>query len=175
MASDVHSASGAASARTKTLEWEDPLELARAGRALAGIDFLRAMAAGELAAPPICVTMNMTLAQVEAGRVAFECVPDQSHYNPIGVVHGGLVCTLLDTVLGCAAHSTLEAGVGYTSIDISVDYLRPVTIDSAPLTAVGTVTKPGRRVIFATGEVRDVSGALVATARSSLLVLRIDT
>ncbi|GAB3386898.1 PaaI family thioesterase [Humibacter soli] len=159
--------------RTRTIEWEDPHSLARAGRELRGADFLRAMAAGELPAPPICATMNMAIVEVAEGTVEFQCLPDESHYNPIGVVHGGLVCTLLDTVLGCAAHSTLEAGYGYTSIDISVDYLRPVTLDSGPLRAVGTVTKPGRRVIFATGEVTDAKGALVATARSSLLVMEL--
>lgn len=161
----------ASGTRTRTIQWEDPHALAAAGRELAGSDFLRAMATGDLPAPPICATMNMTLLEVGDGRVEFECEPDESHYNPIGVVHGGLVCTLLDTVLGCAGHSTLDAGFGYTSIDISVDYLRPITAASGPLRAVGTVTKPGRRVIFATGEVTDASGALVATARSSLLVM----
>lgn len=157
--------------RSRTIEWDDPRTLSEASRTMAGIDFLRAMATGRLPAPPISATMNMTILQVEPGRVVFECVPDESHFNPIGTVHGGLVCTLLDSVLGCAAQSTLEKGLAYTSIDISVDYLRPVLPDSAPLTAVGIVTKPGRRVVFATAEVTDASGRLVATARSSLLVI----
>jgi uncharacterized protein (TIGR00369 family) len=157
--------------RTKLIGWSDPLAIAEAGRTMAGIDFLHAMAAGELPPPPICAVMNMTLTRADEGRVEFACTPDESHYNPIGAVHGGLVCTLLDTVLGCAAHSMLPAGIGYTSIDISVDYLRPVSADSGPLHAVGRVTKSGRRVIFAVAEVANAAGALVATARSSLLVM----
>jgi uncharacterized protein (TIGR00369 family) len=89
------------------------------------------------------------------------------------VVHGGLVCTLLDTVAGCAVHTTLPAGFGYTSIELKVNYLRAVHLTSGPLTAVGTVVKPGRRVAFAEGEVYDAAGKVVATATSSLLVFPI--
>jgi uncharacterized protein (TIGR00369 family) len=105
------------------------------------------------------------------GRVVFECEPDESAYNPIGVVHGGLVCTLADTVAGCAVHTTLDAGVAYTSIDLNVSYLRPVTKDSGVLRATGRVTKPGRRVAFSSAEIADQAGKIVATATSSLLVM----
>jgi uncharacterized protein (TIGR00369 family) len=88
-------------------------------------------------------------------------------------VHGGLVCTLLDSAVGCATHTTLPAGTGYTSIEIKVNYLRPVTRDSGPLTCVGRVTKPGSRVTFAEGEVTDNTGRTVATATSTLLVFPI--
>jgi len=106
----------------------------------------------------------------ERGLAQFECVPDESAYNPIGVVHGGLVCTLADSVAGCAVHTTLDAGIGYTSIDITVNYLRPVTVDSGTLVAVGRVTKPGRRVALAAAEIHDGAGRLVATASSNCLV-----
>ena len=89
----------------------------------------------------------------------------------LGVIHGGLLCTLLDTVIGCATHTTLERGTGYTSIELKVSYLRPVTLDTGELTATGTVTKEGRRVVFADGVVTDAEGNLLATASSSLLVL----
>lgn len=157
--------------RRRTIVWDDPLTLAAAGAGMSGLDFMQAMADGRLPGPPISATMNMTVSEVAEGRVVFGCMPDESHYNPLGTVHGGLVCTLLDSVLGCAGHTTLAAGVGYTSIDISVSYLRAVHPRSAPLTAIGRVTKPGRRVIFTEGEVLDVTGAVVATAHSSLLVL----
>jgi uncharacterized protein (TIGR00369 family) len=100
----------------------------------------------------------------------FTCEIDESLYNPLGAVHGGIVCTLLDSVAGCAVHTTLARGLGYTSIEIKVNYLRGVHAGSGPLTAVGTVTKPGRRVAFAEGRVTDAAGRLVATASSSLLV-----
>ena len=80
---------------------------------------------------------GFAITDVEVGRVIFECTPDESAYNPIGVVHGGLVCTLADSVVGCAVQTTLDAGVAYTSIDLNVSYLRPVTVDSG--------TAPGRR------------------------------
>jgi len=106
------------------------------------------------------------------GKVAFECTPDESAYNTLGMVHGGLVCTLADTVVGCAVHSTLDPGLTCTSIDLHVSYLRPVTTDSGVLRAIGEVTKPGRRVGFAAAEIRDGSNKLVATATSSLLIMQ---
>jgi uncharacterized protein (TIGR00369 family) len=91
-------------------------------------------------------------------------------YNPNGGVHGGLVCTLLDSVAGLAVHSTLPAGKGYTSIEIKVNYLKAVRIDTGTLTATGTVVKAGSRVGFTEGLVTDASGAILATATSTLLV-----
>ncbi|PZU47543.1 MAG: aromatic compound degradation protein PaaI [Microbacterium sp.] len=155
----------------RTIEFADPLHTRDAVAAMSGLDAMRALRDGIIPPPPIVETMRFSLIAADPGTVTFECRPGLEHYNPIGVVHGGLACTLLDTVTGCAAHTTLEAGQGYTSIEISVKYLRPITADLGVLTAVGTVTKTGRRVIFADGTIADVSGKLVATASSSLLVL----
>lgn len=157
--------------RSKTVQWHDPMITAAAGRPLSGIDFLRSIRDGVIPPPPIAVLFGMQIREVESGRVVFECEPDESAYNPSGVVHGGLVCTLADTVTGCAVHTTLEAGVAYTSIDINVSYLRPVTTTSGLLRATGRVTKPGRRVAFASAEIADQAGKIVATATSSLLVM----
>ncbi|WP_234750410.1 PaaI family thioesterase [Arthrobacter ramosus] len=137
---------------------------------LSGLDYVQGLADGSVPPPPMAVAMAMTVTAVEPGRVTFRCDPEEVHYNPLGVIHGGLVCTLLDTAIGCAAHTTLPAGVSYTSIEISVSYLRPVLPELGPLTAVGTVRKSGRRVVFAAGDVLDKNGKLVATATSSLLV-----
>ncbi|GAA4689665.1 PaaI family thioesterase [Nocardioides nanhaiensis] len=143
---------------------------AGAAMSMTGLDYLRAMADGVLPPPPISQLMQMGLTSVEHGRVEFTCEPDESAYNPIGVVHGGLVCTLLDSVAGCALHSTLPAGRGYTSIEIKVSYLKAVTARSGTLTAVGTVVKGGSRVGFTEGVVTDAAGKVVATATSTLLV-----
>jgi uncharacterized protein (TIGR00369 family) len=115
--------------------------------------------------------MGMSLRRVEVGEVVFECTPDESLYNPLGAVHGGLVCTLADTAAGCAVQTTLAADVSYTSIDITVNYVRPVTLASGTLVATGRVTRPGRRVSLAAVEIHDASGRLVATATSNCLVL----
>ena len=114
--------------------------------------------------------MGFTAVAADVGRVTFTADLDESLYNPIGTVHGGLVCTLLDSVIGCAVHTTLPQGQGYTSLEIKVSYLRPVLLTSGPLTAVGTVTKPGSRAAFAEGTVHDRDGKLVATATSTCLV-----
>jgi uncharacterized protein (TIGR00369 family) len=115
--------------------------------------------------------MDFSIEEVDDGRVVFGCVPDHSHYNPIGMVHGGLVCTLADTVLGCSVHSLLEAGVAYTSIDLNVSYLRPVYADGSKLRAIGKVTRMGRRVAFATAEILDANDKIVATASGSVLIM----
>lgn len=156
--------------REKTITWQDPTDALDAMPGLSGIEYLRKMQAGELPGAPIAAHAAMRLAEVGEGTVTFVSEPDESHYNPIGAVHGGLVCTLLDSALGCAAHTTLPAGVGYTSIEIKINYLRPVTKESGPLTVNGRVTKPGRRVAFAEGEVLDKHGKVVATGSSSLLI-----
>jgi uncharacterized protein (TIGR00369 family) len=136
-----------------------------------GLEFLRAIRDGRLPPPPIAGLLGLVMCEVDTGRVVFECQPDESAYNPVGVVHGGLVCTLADTVAACAVHTTLAAGVAYTSIDLNVSYLRPVTLRSGCLRATGLVTKPGRRVAFSTAEIVDGSGKPVATATSSCLVM----
>jgi uncharacterized protein (TIGR00369 family) len=158
------------SRRSRTVTWHEPGPGVARGLAMAGIDYLKAMIAGELAPPPITALMQFELVDAEPGKVVFTCSPDGSVYNPNGAVHGGLVCTLLDSVAGLAVHSTLPAGKGYTSIEIKVNYLKAVRLDKSPLTATGTVVKAGSRVAFTEGVVTDGSGAVVATATSTLLV-----
>ena len=157
--------------RTRTYSWEDPLAPLGEMAELTGLEVMRRMIAGELPQPPIAWTLDFRLVEAERGRVVFECEPAEFHYNPIGAVHGGLACTLLDSALGCAGHSTLPPDVGYTSVDLNVRYLRPITHASGLLRATGRVVKGGRRVIFTEGELTDAEGRVVATATSSLLVL----
>lgn len=156
--------------RSKTITWDDPLVGADLAKTMSGLEYLHELVAGRIPPPPIVALMSMNLVAAEVGRVTFTCDPDESHYNPIGTVHGGLVCTLLDSVLGCAVQSTLPKGQGYTSLEIKVSYLRPVMADTGRLTAVGVVTKPGSRAAFAEGTVHDSAGKLIATATSTLLV-----
>jgi uncharacterized protein (TIGR00369 family) len=161
-------------ARSKSVTWYDPAVTVAGGAGLTGLEFMQALVDGRLPPPPIALLINMAPRKVERGLVVFECTPDESVYNPIGVVHGGLVCTLADSATGCAVHTTLAAGIGYTSIDLTLNYLRPVTLDSGPLTATGRVVKPGRRVATATAEVHDGAGRLVATASSNCLIMGAD-
>ena len=110
---------------------------------MAGIDYLRAMVDGDLPQAPIGGLLQFGITAVEPGRVEFTCVPDESAYNPIGAIHGGLICTLLDSVTACAIHSTLPQGKGYTSVEIKVNYLKAVRLTSGVLTATGTVVQVG--------------------------------
>ena len=164
-----HAAWGAT--RSKMITWRDPMVTARFAPALSGLDFLSAVRDGTFPPPPMARLMGFALVHVAPGLAVLECTPDESVYNPIGVVHGGLVSTLADSAAGFAVQSSLEAGVAYTSIDINVTFLRPVTKDTGLIRATGRLTKPGRRVAYATVDVTDGSERLLARATSSCLVM----
>ena len=157
--------------RSRVIEWKDPVPPGKAAFGMDGMTYLTALLDGEIPPPPITAVMNMTLQSIEKGRAVFTLTPDESLYNPIGAVHGGAICTILDSAAGCAVHSTLEPGWAYTSIDLNVTYLRPVTLSTGRVVATGTVVKGGKRVSYASGEVRDAAGALIATATGSLLMM----
>jgi uncharacterized protein (TIGR00369 family) len=111
--------------------------------------------------------------EAEDGRIVVTMTAHEFHYNPLGTVHGGVLATLLDTATGCAVHSTLPAGMGYTSLDLTTKYLRPVTVESGQLRCVGTVLSRGRRTALAQAELTDERGRLVAHATSSCLLFEV--
>ncbi len=156
--------------RERTIRWHEPAEPA-ALAGWSGLEVLTAIRDGVLAPPPMATVFGFRIAELEPGSIVFECEPDGSSYNPLGVVHGGLVCTLADTVCGCAVHTMLPAGTSYTSIDLTVSYLRAVTLESGTLRATGVARKVGRRVAFSEASIVDGLGREVATATSSLLVI----
>src|SRR5687768_3585766 len=116
--------------RERHVTWEDPRDLAEAGRGLSGIEFLKKLVSRELPQPPMARLLNFALAEVSEGHAVFVCETGEYHHNPIGLVHGGLAATLLDSAMGCAIHSTLPAGVGYTTLEIKVNFIRALTADS---------------------------------------------
>ncbi|WP_394619361.1 PaaI family thioesterase [Lentzea sp. JNUCC 0626] len=156
--------------RKRTVGWADPRQTAQDARERAGLDFLKAVAAGELPAPPIAEVLGMRLVSVDSGSVAFTLDPAEFHYNPIGSVHGGVYATLLDSAAGCAVHSTLPAGTGYTSLDLAMRFVRPITTDTGTVTCVGTVVHQGRRTAIAEARLVDGAGRLLATATSTCLI-----
>jgi uncharacterized protein (TIGR00369 family) len=157
----------------QTVIAEHPADrLARLAREYDGLEFLHEIADGELPAPPIADLIGFGIRYIEPGRVTFAMQPRLAHYNPIGMVHGGVAATLLDTVLGCAVHTKLPAGIGYTTLDLQVRYLRPITVRTGTVLATGSVVHLGRRTATAQAElVAEESGSLLATATSSLLVV----
>ncbi|MFI6128897.1 PaaI family thioesterase [Micromonospora sp. NPDC051141] len=161
--------------RSRTFTWSDPVAgAAHVGRR-GGLDLLRAMIAGELAAPPVMHLIDMARMTADEGRVVVELLPQEFHYNPLGTVHGGVLSTLLDTAAGCAVHTTLPAGVGYTSLDLNVKFLRPVTVTSGMLRCEGTVLQRGRRTALAEARLTDPADRLVAHATSTCLLFPLET
>jgi uncharacterized protein (TIGR00369 family) len=160
--------------RSRTFSWSDPTEHADLLGRRSGLDLLRAMIAGELPPPPVMHLVDMGAMTVEEGRVTVDLQPQEFHYNPLGSVHGGILSTLLDTAAGCAVHTTLPPGVGYTSLDLSVKFLRPVTVASGLLHCEGTVLQRGRRTALAEARLIDKAGRLVAHATSTCLVFPLD-
>lgn len=140
--------------------------------ALSGLEQLRAVFDPDRPerAPGIGKTLGFSVIELEEGRVVFGGHPDESVYNPIGTVHGGYAATLLDSAVGCAVHSALKAGQGYTTLELKVAYHRPMTKDTGPVRAEGKVIQVGRRAAFAEGRLTDIEGRLYATATSTLLV-----
>ena len=160
--------------RRRTLIWQDPVPTAAAGATMTGMEYMRAVVTGELPPPPIAVTMSLRPIELEEGRVIFEGEPGEEHYNPIGVVHGGYAATLLDSALGCAVHTTLPAGVGYTSLGLEAKYVRPITRDTGRVLCEATVVYRGRKQ--ATAEARLTaadSGKLLAHGLATLMILEL--
>lgn len=158
-------------ARSRTLHYDVPSRDTRALFAHSGLEQLQSMAEGRRPAPPISSHIDLEFVSVADGDVVMTAVPDESHYNPIGSIHGGFFATLLDSACGCAVHSTLPAGVGYTSLEIKVSFLRPITADTGTVTAHGWITRRGRNAAFAEADIRDNDGRVLATATSTCLVI----
>ena len=158
---------------SRTITWATPGQgdMARLLE-LDGLSQLEAIRSGELPPPPIMATLGMSDLRAERGRVVVEMPAAGFHYNPLGTVHGGVISTMLDTAAACSVHSTLAVGELYTSVDLTVKFLRPVTVDSGLLTCEGTVISRGRRTALAQAQLSDASGRLVAHATSTCLIMR---
>jgi uncharacterized protein (TIGR00369 family) len=158
--------------RTRSFSWSDPAALAAETQRRSGLDYLRAIASGELPPPPVAELLGTEIVEVEAGRVVFALEPAEWMYNPIGSVHGGIAATLLDTCMGCALHSTLEAGVGWATSDLQVRYIRPMTLETGRVLGEGRVVHAGRRSATAEGYMRsERDGALLAHATCGCAII----
>lgn len=159
-----------ASARRRIVEWADPHVIAAAGHNVAGLDFLRSLLAGEIPPPPAIQLLGIEIVSVDPGTASMRMPAAEYLFNPLGTVHGGSLATLLDSVMGCAVHSTLPVGRGYTTLEFKMNFLRAANARSGVLTAVGQVVHGGRRQAVAEGRLSDSSGRLVATASTTCLL-----
>lgn len=151
---------------------EDLARFARAGRRMSGIEFLRAMETGELPLPPMLRTLGIEPVEVGEGRTAFAVVPRHDHYNPAGVVHGGLAATLCDTAMACAIYTLLPAGANQTTLELKVNYVRAVTVDTGRVTCEGKVIHLGSRTATCEASVVDEDGELLAHGTTTCMVFR---
>lgn len=157
--------------RSRTIHYQSPDPEQAKLFERTGLEQLRALIDGTIAPPPISSHIGLAFVSAKDGEVVMTAQPDESHYNPIGSIHGGFFATVLDSACGCAVHSTLPAGMGYTSLEIKVSFLRPITAETGTVTARGWVTRRGRNATFAEAEIRDSAGRVLATASSTCLII----
>ena len=158
--------------RTRTLTWEDPRALAKSAVGLSGMEYLQKIVSGELPPPPIANLMNFRLGELSEGHAVFLVEPAEYHYNPIGVVHGGLAATLLDSAMGCAIHSTLPAGAAYTTLEMKVNFIRAMTAETGEVRGEANVIHVGARTATAEGRIVDRGGKLYAHATTTCIIFR---
>lgn len=157
--------------RTHTVRWDDPAPGLRAARTMSGIEYLVAMQDGTLPAPPIASLVDMRFESVERGRIVMRGSVFEYHFNPIGIVHGGFASTLLDTVLGLATLSLLPRGIIFTTLDLHVNFVRPLTLGVGELRCTGDIVHGGKRVVTSFGRLEDLNGKLYAHANSTCMVM----
>ncbi len=158
--------------RTRTVTWEDPRDLAEAGRGMAGLEYLQKIVNGELPRPPIGALLDFGIEELSEGHAVFVVEPAEYHYNPIGVVHGGLAATLLDSAMGCAVHSTLPKDAAYTTLEIKVNYIRPMTAETGRVRCEANVIHVGGRTATAEGRIVDDEGKLYAHGTTTCILFR---
>ena len=159
--------------RSRTYSWDDPTALRDAGSTMSGLEFIRAIFEGRLPPPPIAVTMDFTGAEAEEGRVVFVGEPREFLYNPIGVVHGGYAMTLLDSAMGCAVQTTLAQGEGYTSLETSVNFVRPITSETGRVRCEASILHRGGRIATAEGRlIAEKTGKLLAHGTTTCLIIK---
>jgi uncharacterized protein (TIGR00369 family) len=147
-----------------------PIEQARA---MDGLTLFKGLLEGRFPAPPIGKALGFRVSEVELGRVVFDYTPVYDHYNPLGTVHGGIAATLLDSVMGCCIHTTLKAGIGYTTVEIKVNYVRAMTDKTGPVKAEGKVINVGSRIGTSEGKLYDGAGKLLAHGTTTCLIFPI--
>ena len=160
------------SSRNIVVTWDDPMVGAKAARNMRGLDFLRAIVEGEIPPPPISKLLGFKLKQVDTGRAVFELEPAEYHYNPIGMVHGGVAGTVLDSAMGCAIHSTLPLGSGYSTVELKVNFVRPMSTKTGRVRCEAKVIHAGAHIATAEARLVDDNGTLYAHGTTTCMIFR---
>lgn len=156
--------------RTRTVTWEDPSKGAEAAGTLTGIEWLRAMARREVPPAPLADVLGFKLEQIEPGEVTMTLEPAEYHYNPMGVLHGGMAATLFDSALGCAVQSLLPPGYLAPTMQLHVNYVRPITVQTGKVVCTGKVIHMGKKSATAEGRLIDRDGKLYAHSTGTFII-----
>ena len=158
--------------RQRTFEWDDPTPFAKRVSGKSGLELLQLVIDGKLPRPPMASLMDIQLVEASNGRAVFRGTPQEFHYNPLGTVHGGYGATLLDSAMGCAVHTTLNAGDTYTTLEFKINFLRALTTDTGEVQGIGVVVHAGRTTAIAEGKIVDEGGKLYAFATTTCQIKR---
>lgn len=157
--------------RSITVSWDDPMAAYATGKGLSGLQYMQKLIAGEIAVPPIMKLIGYELLEAGEGHAVFGITPGEQHYNPIGVVHGGIAMTLLDSAMGCAVHTLLPRGMGYTTLEAKINLVRAITRDTGRLRATGKVIHQGRSTATAEARLEDAAGKLYAHSTTTCILV----
>ena len=164
---------GPLAGRRRVVTWEDPRPGAELSTKLSGLDYLQSIVDGRAPAPPVALLLGMRLVEVGPGRSVFSLDVGEHLYNPIGSVHGGIFCTLLDSAMACAVHTTLPAGRAYTTLELKVNLVKPLRLTTPTVRGEGKVLSSGRRVATASGQILGPDGTLYAHGTTTCLVIEL--
>lgn len=156
--------------RHRLVAWDDPVGGAALSMKLSGLEFLQRIVDGQVPPPPVAHLLGMWLVEVNRGQAVFTLDVGEYLYNPMGSVHGGIFCTLLDSAMGCAVHSTLPQGKGYTTLELKVNLVKALNMGTPAVRCEGKVLSAGRRVATATAQILGPDGTLFAHATTTCLI-----
>ena len=157
---------------TRTINEEASSEKAEARRIMSGLEYMRKMMTGELPLSGMVQLLGLKLVEVSEGRAVFTVQPDERHYNGLGIAHGGLAATLLDSALGCAINAMMPAGKVFTTLEMKINYVRPITRERGELRCEANMIHVGGRVATAEGRITDEDGKLYAHGTATCMLFR---
>lgn len=160
------------SERTRTYQWNDPLEGAEKAKAMTGMEYLRAMNSNEIPLPPLLHTLGFGKPEVKEGEVTFSFEPQEYHFNPIGSVHGGVITAILDSAMGCTLQSVLPVGVGYTTLELKVNFLKAVNLKNKKLFSKGKIIHFGKSTALVEADLNDEDGKIYAHSTSTCYIFQ---
>lgn len=154
------------------IDQEVPVDRTEARHNMSGLDYMRKMMNGELPPSGMVQLLGLKLVEVSEGRAVFTVQPDETHYNGLGIAHGGLAATLLDSALGCAINATMPAGKIFTTLEMKINYVRPITRERGELRCEANMIHAGGRVATAEGRIVDREGKIYAHGTATCMLFR---